>query len=80
LRAIDDNAIVAQGSAGKIVATPTNGKSQSMRTSPADGVNNVLDTRTTNQGCWTFVDLLIPKLTRLVIGRVLRKDEMARQE
>jgi hypothetical protein len=80
LRAIDDDAIVAQGPPRKVMSSATNGERQSVRTGPPNGVNNVLDICAANERCWTFVDLPIPQLARLIIGRVLRKDEMAGKE
>ena len=48
-----------------------------MRTGPANGVNDIFYARTANQGCRTFIDSLVPELARLVIGIVLRENEIA---
>src|SRR6516165_16811 len=48
-----------------------------MRSGPANGVNDIFYARTANQGCRTFIDSLVPELARLVIGIVLRENEIA---
>src|SRR6516164_6935978 len=48
-----------------------------MRSGPANGVNDIFYARTTNKGCRTFIDSLVPELARLVIGIVLRDNEIA---
>jgi hypothetical protein len=48
-----------------------------MRTGPANGVNDIFYARAANQNCRTFIDSLVPELARLVIGIVLRENEIA---
>src|SRR5215467_4007435 len=48
-----------------------------MRTVPANGVNDIFHARTLNQNCRTFIDSLVPELARLVIGIVLRENQIA---
>ena len=48
-----------------------------MRTGPANGVNDIFYASAANQGCRTFIDSLVPELARLVIGIVMRENEIA---
>jgi hypothetical protein len=79
-RAIDDDAVVTQCPSRKVMSSTTNRECQSVRTRPPDDVNNVLRISAANQRCRPFVNLAIPELASLVIGGVLRKDEMPGKE
>src|SRR5258708_12071843 len=57
----------------------TNGERQPMRTRPTHGVNNILRIRTANKCCWMGGNLPIPQAAHLLIGSVLRDDELTRE-
>ncbi len=51
-----------------------------MCTRPTNSVSHVLRTRTANDRRWAGLDPTIPELAHLLIGGVLREDELAGEE
>src|SRR3981081_2832751 len=75
-RKIDDDAIVAQGSASDVVAAAFDRDEQVVRTSKLHGMNDIRHTRTAGNQTRMPIDARIPDPTRRIVAGIARLGDL----